>query len=142
MSLLRLLVNDCVFKVGSAVKADLTRLKKQFSQLAEQTSFNTIDLKEYAIQRGVIGRKQSGTLDILVEKLLGMFLSKDESVRRSDQWEVPKLSEHHIHYAALDVVASRLVFQKASEIAPLEYIQYTSPPGTQVGLHVQESGRW
>jgi hypothetical protein len=77
-------VNDRVFKVGSSIKGDLTRLKKQFPQLAEQTSFNTIDLKEYTIQRGLIGRKQSGTLDVLVEKLLGMFLPKDESVRRSD----------------------------------------------------------
>jgi len=134
------LVNDRVFKIGSAVKADLTRLKKQFSQLAGQTSFNTIDLKEYAIQRGVIGRKQSGTLDILAEKLLGMFLSKDESIRRSDQWEVSQLSDSHIQYAVLDVVASRCVFQKASEIAPLEYVQHSSPPGTRVGLHIQEGG--
>jgi hypothetical protein len=50
-----------VFKVGSAIKGDITRLKKQFPQLAEQTSFNTIDLKEYAIQRGIILQKQSGT---------------------------------------------------------------------------------
>jgi hypothetical protein len=44
-----------VFKVGSSIKGDLTHLKKQFPQLAEQTSFNTIDLKEYTIQRGLIG---------------------------------------------------------------------------------------
>ena len=139
-SLLRLLVNDRVFKIGSAVKADLTRLKKQFLQLAGQTSFNTIDLKEYAIQRGVIGRKQSGTLDILLEKLLGMFLSKDESIRRSDQWEASQLSDSQIQYAVLDVVASRCVFQKASEIAPLEYVQHSSPPGTHIGLHIQKGG--
>jgi hypothetical protein len=130
-----------VFKVGSAIKGDLTHLKKQFLQLSEQTSFNTIDLKEYVIQRGIIGRKQSGSLDILVEKLLGKFLSKDESTRRSDQWEEPQLSEYLMQYAALDVIASRLVFQKASEIAPLAQVQYTSPPGTHVGILIQEGGQ-
>ena len=48
-------MHDRVFKIGSAVKADLTRLKKQFPQLAGQSSFTVIDLKEYVIQRGVIG---------------------------------------------------------------------------------------
>jgi hypothetical protein len=67
----------------------------------------------------VISQKQSGALDILVEKLLGMFLPKDESIRRSEEWEALKLSDSHVHYAALDVVASRLVFEKASEIAHL-----------------------
>jgi len=68
-SLLRLLINDRVFKIGSAIKGDLTRLKKQFSQLVEQTSFNIIHLGEYAIQRGILQRKESGTLDTLVEKV-------------------------------------------------------------------------
>jgi len=129
-----------VFKVGSSIKGDLTRLKKQFPQLAEQTSFNTIDLKEYAIQRGIIGRKQSGTLDVLVEKLLGMFLPKDESIRRSDQWEMSQLPDHLVKYAVTDVFASRLVFQKASAIAPLEHITHTTPSGTRVGLLIQEGG--
>jgi hypothetical protein len=129
-----------VFKVGSSIKGDLTRLKKQFPQLAEQTSFNTIDLKEYAIQRGIIGRKQSGTLDVLVEKLLGMFLPKDESVRMNDQWEMSQIPEHLIKYAVSDVFASRLVFQKASAIAPLAQITHTSPAGTRVGLLIQEGG--
>jgi hypothetical protein len=139
-SLLRLLVNDRVFKIGSAIKADLTRLRKQCPQLSEQTSFNTISLKEYAIQRGVIKRSQSGALDVLAEKLLGVYLSKDESLRRCDQWEVPHIPKHLLQYAALDVFATRLAFQKASEIAPLEHVQHTSPPGTRVGLLVQEGG--
>jgi hypothetical protein len=134
------LINDHVFKVGSSIKGDFTRLKKQFPQLAEQTSFNTIDLKEYAIKRGIIHRRQSGTLDVLVEKLLGMFLPKDDSLRRSDQWEVPQLPDHLIKYAISDVIASSLVFQKASEIAPLAYIQSTTPPGTRVKLLIQEGG--
>jgi hypothetical protein len=118
----------------------LTRLKKQFTQLVEQTSFNIIDLKEYAIQRGVIGCKGSCTLDVLVEKLLGMFLPKDDSIHRSDGWEVPHLHQHYIQYAALDVIASHFVFKKVSKIALLKSVQYTSPVGTHVGLLVQEGG--
>ena len=126
--------------MGSSIKGDFTHLKKQFPQLAQQTSFNTIDLKEYAIQRGIINRKQSGTLDGLVEKLLGMFLPKDDSLRKSDQWEVPQIPGRLITYAISDVIASHLVFQKASEIAPLAYIQSTTPPGTHVKLLIQEGG--
>ncbi|KAJ7434441.1 hypothetical protein B0H11DRAFT_2208391, partial [Mycena galericulata] len=59
-SLLRLLVSDRVFKIGSRIKGDLTRLRSQFSQLQNLSSFNVIDLKEYSIQRGVIGRKDTG----------------------------------------------------------------------------------
>ncbi len=40
-----------------------------------------IDLKEYCIRRGIIPRKgASGALDVLLEKLLGAYLSKDESL--------------------------------------------------------------
>jgi len=52
---------------------------------------------------------------------------------------MPQL-HHYIQYAALDVVASRLIFEKASKIAPLEHVKYTSPIGTCVGLLVQEGG--
>jgi len=133
-------VNDRVFKIGSAIKADLTRLKKQFLQLSRQTSFTVIDLKEYAVQRGIIGRKESGTLDALVEKLLGKYLPKDDAVRRCDDWEAAQLSQQLMDYAALDVVASRLVFDEASKIVPLNHVQHSSPAGTKVGLLVQEGG--
>ncbi|KAJ7077201.1 hypothetical protein C8R43DRAFT_1179242 [Mycena crocata] len=121
-SLLRVLISDRVFKIGSCVKADLTRLQKQFSQLRDQTSFNVIDLKEYAIQRGVIGRKDAGGLDTLVEKVLGRSLSKDPS------------------YAALDAFASRRIFEAVTRIAPLDHVQHDTTPGTRVALLVQEGG--
>ena len=87
-SLLRLLINDRVCKIGSAIKGDSTCLKKQFSQLVEQTSFNIIDLKEYAIQRGILQRKESGTLDTLVDKVIGKFLPKDNTICKSEEWEL------------------------------------------------------
>src|SRR6202044_2523967 len=77
-SLLRFLLSDCAFKIGSAVKGDLTRIKKQFDQLANQTSFNVIDLKEYALHRGILQKKESGSLEALVGKVLGKYLCKDD----------------------------------------------------------------
>ncbi|KAJ7148561.1 hypothetical protein C8R43DRAFT_521445 [Mycena crocata] len=139
-SLLRIFISDQVFKIGSCIKADLTRLKKQFSQLKDQTSFNVIDLKEYAIQRGVIGRKEAGGLDTLVDKVLGRSLSKDPSIRRSDEWEAKNLHPDFLQYAALDVFASRKVFEAVTQIAPLDRVQHDTAPGTRVALLVQEGG--
>jgi hypothetical protein len=79
-------------------------------------------------------------LDILLEKLLGMFLAKDDSIRRSESWELPTLPPRFLQYAVLDVVATRLVFEEASKIAPVEHVQITSPGGTRVGILVQEGG--
>src|ERR1700730_16892518 len=59
-SLLWFLLSDHVFKFGSAVKGDLTCIKEQFDQLANQTSFNVIDLKEYALHQGILEKKESG----------------------------------------------------------------------------------
>lgn len=129
-SLLRLLVSDQVFKIGSSIKADFTRLKKQFPQLEKQRSFNIIDLKEYCTRRGIIPRKGSGALDILLEKTVGMYLSKDENLRKSEDWETRKLRSDLLQYAALDVYASRMVFEKASEIALQASVDIDTAPGT------------
>ncbi|KAJ7216942.1 hypothetical protein C8J57DRAFT_1255140 [Mycena rebaudengoi] len=75
-ALVHLLISKQVFLVGCSVKGDLTRLKKQFAQLNGQ-SFNVIDLKQFAIQRGAIEKKESGSLDVLADKLLGAYLSRD-----------------------------------------------------------------
>jgi len=41
-------------KIGSAVKGNLTHLTKQFNQLAGQSSFNIIDLKDYILWWGIL----------------------------------------------------------------------------------------
>lgn len=139
-SLLRLLISDQVFKIGSSIKADFTRLKKQFPQLEKQRSFNVIDLKEYCTQRGIIPRKGSGALDILLEKTSGMYLSKDENLRRSEDWETREIRTDLLQYAALDVYASRIVFEKATEIAPPASVDADTAPGTRIVLLVQDGG--
>ena len=112
-------MSDRVFKIGSAVKGDLTRIKKQFNQLSNQTSFTVIDLKEYVLRRGILQKNESGSLDSLVEKVLGLFLPKDDVLRKNNQWEVLPLAPNLLQYAALDVYASHLIFEKATEMIPL-----------------------
>lgn len=129
-SLLRLLILDQVFKIGSSIKADFTRLKKQFPQLEKQRSFNIIDLKEYCTQRGIIPHRGSGGLDILLEKTTGMYLSKDEHLRKSEDWETREIRPDLLQYAALDVYASHIVFERATKIAPPATVNTDTAPGT------------
>ncbi|KAJ6558917.1 hypothetical protein B0H10DRAFT_1967203 [Mycena sp. CBHHK59/15] len=126
-SLLRFLISKQVFLIGSAVQADLTRLKKQFNQLEDQT-FNVIDLKQFAIQCGLIERRGSGSLDSLAEKLLGVYLSKDPSLRMNEEWEKAHIPPELINYAALDVFVSQLLFEKIAETAPLDCISAIQTP--------------
>ncbi|KAG6825372.1 hypothetical protein H0H92_003927, partial [Tricholoma furcatifolium] len=139
-SLLRFILSAQVFKIGSNIKGDFTRLKKQFTELAEQKSFNVIELKDYCIQRGIIKRGASGSLDTLVEKALHMYLPKDAALRKSEDWESRDLSYDLQNYAALDVYASRMVFEKVTEVTPLKMVSYDTPSGTSVALTMQEGG--
>ncbi|KAG6849716.1 hypothetical protein H0H93_006013 [Arthromyces matolae] len=139
-SLLRLLISNRVFKIGVSVQADLTRLKKQFTQLSQQVNFNIIDLKEFCIDRGIISRKDSGSLEQLTEKAIGMYITKDDTIRRCEEWEAKILSAEHRTYAALDVFTSRLIFEAASAVKPALRVNSETPGGTRVTLLVQEGG--
>jgi len=57
------------------VKGDLTRLKKQFNQLAGQSSFNIIDLKDYILRRGICSEKSLVRLRLCGEGF-GLYLPK------------------------------------------------------------------
>lgn len=121
--------------MGSAIKADFTRLSKQFSaQLSGHPSFKLIDLKEYCIQQGALERNRPGSLDVLVEKVIGSHLHKDEGARCCDDWETHPLRDDLRAYAALDVYASLAVFQHAQKLTPPIRITNATPPGTQVTL--------
>ncbi|KAJ7861486.1 hypothetical protein B0H13DRAFT_1900460, partial [Mycena leptocephala] len=139
-TLLRILISPQVFLIGSAIKGDLTRLKKQFPQLLDCTS-NIIDLKQFAIRRGVIKKNASGALDTLAEKVLGVYLPKYATFRKTDEWETDLTKRPELlNYAALDIFASRLIFEKLREIAPLDLVQHDTPAGTPIALLVHEGG--
>jgi len=140
MSLFRLLISERVFKIGNSIKADLTRIKKQFPQLHWPSSFNVIDLKEHCVRRGIIQRDGSGALDVLLEKSLGMYISKDPQHRKSNEWEKMPLDSDLLQYAALDVHACRLIFEKTILISPIACVEFDTAPGTAVVLLAQEGG--
>ncbi|KAF9073373.1 hypothetical protein BDP27DRAFT_1318788 [Rhodocollybia butyracea] len=111
-SLLRLLTSERVWKIGSRIKGDLTRLKKQFpSQLDDNTRFSTIDLKDLARSRGLIQPRQSGSLAALCDAILGLELPKDPKIRANNNWEFSTISPALLYYAACDVAASRHIFE-------------------------------
>ncbi|KZT32687.1 hypothetical protein SISSUDRAFT_1133021 [Sistotremastrum suecicum HHB10207 ss-3] len=141
-ALIRLFTNPRVFKVGSAVKGDFKRLRKQFAELSNHTTstFNLIELKAYAIRCGIIARHESGALHMLAEKLLKKYLPKDDTLRKTDDWEHPNLSEDLKNYAALDVFASRLLFEKMSTMLPFMRVNPETPGGTRVAVLVQGGG--
>ncbi|KAF9029943.1 hypothetical protein BDZ89DRAFT_1112423 [Hymenopellis radicata] len=138
-SLLCLLMHERVFKIGSGVKGDLTRLRKQFTELKDQV-FEMIELKDYAIQRGILKQRESGSLDAMVQKLLGKYLSKDPNLRCNENWEQATLAPDLLMYAASDVFASRLLFEAMSRKTPLPQVTRDTPAGTQVAFLVQEGG--
>ncbi|KAK4699673.1 hypothetical protein P7C70_g6585, partial [Phenoliferia sp. Uapishka_3] len=138
-SLLRLLVSERVFKVGSKVKGDLTRISKQFLELSNQ-SFTTIDLKDFALERGLLDRGEKGTLDAMMEKLLGLYMEKDDDVRKSNEWERMPLSAAHLKYATLDVFGSRLLYEKMALSQRLDLVSQATPAGTSVAILTHEGG--
>ncbi|KAK6988809.1 hypothetical protein R3P38DRAFT_3228414 [Favolaschia claudopus] len=133
------LISPRVCFVGSSIQGDFTRLKKQFTQLENQT-INVIDLKQFAIQRALIEKKDSGSLESLAAKFLGVFLSKDRSLRTGEHWEQSVIAPDLLNYAALDVYASRLIFDELSKTAALQRVQHDTPPGTRVALLTREGG--
>ncbi|PPQ83785.1 hypothetical protein CVT24_007139, partial [Panaeolus cyanescens] len=140
-SLLRLLVSDRVYKIGVSVRGDLTRLQKQFhAQLQHQQSFTCIDLREYCLCRGIMQRGMPASLDSLLEKVAKMYLSKDDSLRKHNEWERTPLQHEYRNYAALDAYASRLIFESVNRVAPLACIEATTPPGTKVAILDREGG--
>ncbi|KAF9470560.1 hypothetical protein BDN70DRAFT_998898 [Pholiota conissans] len=141
VSLLRLFISKKVFKIGRGIRGDVTRLQKQFPQLVGHAQTNLIDLKEFCIARGIITRKEHGSLDALCAKVLGVYLEKPDSLRKHDQWEGGgDLSPALLNYAALDVYSSRLIFDKASERSPIKRPSINSPPGAPVTLLLCENG--
>lgn len=138
--MLRLLIHDRIFKVGSNVKGDLTRLKKQYTQLATQKAFSVIELKDYVAKRGLIGRKDTASLASLCERVLGAYLPKEDDTRLSNDWEVSPLPQQLKNYAALDVHASRLIFARASEVLPMREVAHDTAAATRVAVIVDIGG--
>jgi ribonuclease D len=132
-SLLCLLISKQVFKIGSAIKGDITCLKHQFPQLAATSFFNIIDLKEYCINCGIITHREPGSLHSLCEKTIQKYLPKDDILQKNEEWERTELSSELVQYACLDVFACHLIFERVTETRPPEQPSTDSP--LALGLH-------
>ncbi|KAL0563144.1 hypothetical protein V5O48_018932 [Marasmius crinis-equi] len=140
-SLLQLLTSDRVFKIGSGIKGDLTRLSKQFpQQLGTVRNFCVIDLKDYATHRGKIHRGDDGSLGGLSETVLGCYLPKDDGVRLSEDWEKRTIPPDLLEYATGDVMVSRSIFETLSAIEPIVGVTISTSPDTPIGILSQMGG--
>ena len=79
-------------------------------------------------------------MDALCAKILCAYLAKPDQMRRHDDWETKSLSSDLLRYACLDVFASRLIFEKASQVSPLNRPSFDTLPGTRIALLLQEGG--
>jgi hypothetical protein len=61
-------------------------------------------------------------------------------IRKSEEWEQKCLSTEQLQYAALDVFASRLIFENATKVAPIQRPTIDTPAGTRIILLIQEGG--
>lgn len=91
--------------VGNNIKADLTKLKKDFPEVyEEEMRDNCIDLGQlYNEARGTPRYRWS--LRKLVREILGEELNKDQQIRCSD-WDEMPLDQDQMYYAAIDVYVS------------------------------------
>ncbi len=139
-TLLVFLRSNRVEKVGVRIKADLTRLYHDCgfpdSSDADSLPFvGAVELGSLSQSRGVTSQANAGLAE-LVALVLRRHLPKDKSVRISDGWDEPTLSDAHVKYAALDVYATWAVYEALSSPAPLPTTAITAStlPGTQVKL--------
>lgn len=140
-ALVRVLVSPRVYKVGSMIKQDIGRLRRQFPQLGLETgTLNLIDLRELCIRQGVIKRGQPGSLEALLKTTTKKYIPKDDALRRCDDWETYPLRQDLLNYAALDAYASRVVYEEAQRRTPPVLIDANSPPGTRITLYTQADG--
>jgi len=79
-------------------------------------------------------------LSILLEKALGLYIAKEEQNRKCDAWEMTPLSPELSRYAALDVYASQLIFERTVQISPIPNVAFDTAPGTSVILLAHEGG--
>jgi hypothetical protein len=121
-----------VFKFGRNIKADFTRLHKQFPNLGETT--NIIDILAMCHDRNLLDRSQPSTLDSIASQVTKLLLPKDAAPRRSSDWEHHTLPSTHAAYAALDVYVLYCIYREAYKNAIVDRVNAATPGGTAVTL--------
>jgi len=104
--LLELLRHEQIVKLGVGIDGDMKKLAKEF----EPTILNGVyfDLRHAAIHTKSV---QAGGLASLVRQALNRKLDKDWRIRASN-WEIDRLSEKQMLYAADDSLSALQVLGK------------------------------
>lgn len=103
-SIKRVFENNQILKVGVAIRDDIKNLQKRFQFVPQ----NFVELQDLAKKKGL---KNFG-LKGMTEEVLNARLSKAAKVTN---WEVPKLTEQQILYAATDAWIGLELFRKISQ---------------------------
>ncbi len=107
-SLIRLLAEPGIKKIGAAILDDLRGLKK----ITPFEPAGFIDLQKHVEEYGV---EEKG-----VKKMAGIFLDLQISKRqRLTNWEAPVLTEPQLRYAATDAWICLKIYEKMLSIQPL-----------------------
>lgn len=101
-SLLALLSHSHFIKAGVAVSLDADLLREQFKIEVK----GCLDLSRLASREGEVSNTQPTGLATLTQLLLGIELSKDPAIRRSN-WAQRPLTHAQLEYAARDALAGR-----------------------------------
>ena len=103
-SLVSLLSDENIKKVGADVNSDLSQMRR----LRQFKPQGFIDLQKYAKNFGI----ESLSLKKLAAIVLGIRISKRQ---RLSNWENPQLSEGQALYAATDAWVSLMIYKKMKE---------------------------
>jgi hypothetical protein len=104
-SIIDILLNPRIVKVGANISGDIQKIQRDFGRLMGGLTQGACDLRTLSRVTGVPPQL---SLAGLVETELGAILPKPQSTRCGD-WEVVPLSYEQQKYAALDVYAGYLV---------------------------------
>lgn len=101
---LRCLLEDSrIVKIGVGIRDDIRNLRK----LGEFLPASFVDMQDFAAKFGIEDKSFSKLMAII----LGVKISKRQ---RTSNWEVPKLTEAQIRYAATDAWGSLKMYQQLS----------------------------
>lgn len=115
-----LLCDDSMKFVGVNVSADLKKIGKDFNvdglkAVDQKERANVINLGTYARERDVVQNARHGSMELLAERVMGIFVDKTQ---QESDWS-GDLNPAQIQYAALDAAISLELFEKLGAMTDL-----------------------
>lgn len=133
-SLVLLLAAPGFKKLGRNIKADFTRLAKDFPEAFTSIlrPAGIVDIWDFARDRDVLAKDlRNPSLQTIVGAALGTYLEKVPDIRRG-RWDL-ELAEEQQHYAMLDAYVALELYRKIKDRAVYNLpLTLTDPPGTAI----------